>query len=144
MQYKLGVNNEIKISEDRKVIYTISAQHRGHRQYKSNWSIRMYQEVYLFIDALTNEYEDTYTAWNLKVDSDNNVCVIGKSDDGHELKIAKFIDSDKKEWWHGYPAHYVKNIQDIPPAKILLDWQKKGYITTATMKKIKGGQPCNL
>lgn len=96
MQYKLGVNNEIKISEDRKVIYTISPQHRSRRQYKSKWSIRMYQEVNLFIDAL-NEYEDRYTAWNLKVDSDKNVCVIGKSADGHELKIAKFIDSDKKE-----------------------------------------------
>lgn len=146
-QYKIGVNNEIKISADRTVIYTISDQHRGrHRQNKSKWILTMPQEISLFKTALKNGYEDklTHTAWNLYTDANNKICVLGQSADLQELKIAKFVDSDHKDWWHGYPAHYVKNIQDIPPIIVLLSWEQAGYISTATMKRIKGGQPCNL
>ena len=147
VNYKKGVNNEIKISEERAVIYTISDQHRGQRRpNKSRWTISMPSEISLFINALKNGYEhkSTYTAWNLHIDENNKICVLGESPDSQVLKIAKFVDSDHKDWWHGYPAHYEKNSQDIPPYAILLSWTQAGYISTATMKKIKGGQPCNL
>ena len=145
MNYKLDYQNKIKITDDREVIYTISKKHRGRNTEKSHWIIRMPKEVALFRDALKSGYEDNAncTAWNILID-DGEVCVIGKSVDDMELKIAKFVDSNRNEQWHGYPANYMKNNQDIPPAGVLLSWQKAGYITTATMKKIKGGQPCNL
>ena len=145
MNYKLDYQNKIKITNDREVIYTISKKHRGRNPDKSHWVIEMPKEMELFRDALRLGYEDkaNFTAWNLLI-VDRKVCVIGKSVDGMELKMAKFVDGNKNEQWHGYPANYMKYNQDIPPACLLLSWQKAGYITTATMKKIKGGQPCNL
>jgi len=145
MNYKLDYQNKIKITDDREVIYTISKKHRGRNPDKSHWIIKMPKEVALFRDALRLGYEDkaNFTAWNFLI-VDGEICVIGKSVDDLELKMAKFVDSNKNEQWHGYPANYMKNNQDIPPASLLLSWQKAGFITTATMKKIKGGQPCNL
>ena len=145
MNYKLDYQNKIKITDDREVIYTISKKHRGRNPDKSHWIIKMPKEVALFRDALRLGYEDkaNFTAWNFLI-VDGEICAIGKSVDDLELKMAKFVDSNKNEQWHGYPANYMKNNQDIPPASLLLSWQKAGFITTATMKKIKGGQPCNL
>ncbi len=145
IKYKLDYQNTIPISNERNVLYTISRKHRSRNPDKSRWSIPMPIEVTLFRDALKLGYEDKemFTAWNLYV-KDGVICVVGYSVDNKKLKIGKFVDSNKNEQWHGYPADYMKNNQDIPPASILMTWQKAGYITTATMKKIKGGQPCNL
>ena len=156
MNYTINAQIEIEISQERKVIYTISKKHRGRLPQKdkgkgakpqiSKWIIKPQQEVSLFESALKYGYEDKekHNAWNILLDTNSVICVVGYSYEREELKIAKFVDSDQKDWWHGYPAHYVKNIQDIPPMSILLAWQKAGYISTATMKRIKGGQPCNL
>ena len=145
IKYKLDYQNTVKIIDDSEVIYSISKKHRGHNPEKSYWSIPMPKEVSLFRNALRSGFEDkvNYTAWNLYY-KDGKVCLVGYSVDRKELKIGKFVDSKKNEQWHGYPANYMKNNKDIPPASILLLWQKAGYISTATMKKIKGGQPCNL
>ena len=143
MTYRLDYQNQIKISPDRAVIYTISKKHRGQNPEKSHWTITMPKEVALFREALRSGYEDTYTAWNLYV-VDGAACEVGRSVEDIELKIAKFVDSCRNEQWHGYPANYLKNNQDIPSAKVLRQWNNAGIISTATMKKIKGGQPCNL
>lgn len=51
-QYKIGVNNKIKISADRIVIYTISDQHRGRRrQNKSRWIKRCHKK-FLYLKML--------------------------------------------------------------------------------------------
>ena len=138
IKYKLDYQNKIKIDADREVIYTISKKHRGRNKKKSYWSIPMPKEVSLFRDALRLGFEDkdNYTAWNLYI-KDGEVCMVGYSVDRKELKIGKFVDSNKNEKWHGYPSNYMKNNQDIPPASVLLSWLKAGYITTATMKKNK-------
>ena len=145
INYKLDCPNTIKISDKREVIYTISKKHRGKKKQKSYWIIKKPEEVSLFIDSLKSGYEDEnkYCAWNLRI-IDGNAVVLGCSLAKEELKIAKFINSAKKDQWHGYPANYIKKSQDIPSAKILTLWHIKGLINTATMKKIRGGQPCNL
>ena len=145
IKYKLDYQNKIKITDEREVIYTISKKHRGRNAEKSHWIIKMPKEVALFRDALKLGYEDkeNYTAWNLLV-VDSEVCVVGESTEEINLKIAKFVDSNKNEQWHGYPANYMKNNQDIPPANVLRQWYDANIISGATMKKIKGGQPCNL
>ena len=95
--------------------------------------------------SVKDGYEDkaNYTAWNLNIVNEE-ICTVGYTVDKKELKIAKFVDSNHNEKWHGYPANYIKNSQDRPSAKVLELWNTAGYISTATMKKIKGGQPCNL
>lgn len=145
IKYKLDYQNKIIISDEREVIYTISKKHRGRNAKKSHWIIKMPKEVLLFRDALKSGYEnkEDHTAWNLLV-VNGEVCAVGKSVEKKELKIAKFVDSNKNEQWHGYPANYMKNNQDIPSSKVLKQWYDAGIISGATMKKIRGGQPCNL
>ena len=142
-KYKLDNPNTVVIDENRTVIYTISKKHRGKNKNKSSWSIAMHEEVDLFADALKKGYEEDNIAWNLLFDG-KAVCVVGYSTDDYELKLAKFLDSDKKDQWHGYPADYLKNIQDIPPYDFLKRWMEAKYITVAVMAKIRKGQRCNL
>lgn len=145
IKYKLDYQNTIKITDEREVLYTISKKHRGRNKEKSYWSIKMPREIALFRSALQNGYEDKANniAWNLNIVNGEN-CIVGYTVDKRELKLAKFVDSNHNEKWHGYPANYIKNSQDRPSAKILQLWCSIGIISTATMKKIKGGQPCNL
>ena len=145
IKYKLDYQNTIKITDEREVVYTISKKHRGHNKEKSYWLIKMPREIALFRSALKDGYENkaNYTAWNLNIVNEE-ICIVGYTVDKKELKIAKFVDSNHNEKWHGYPANYIKNSQDRPSAKVLELWNTAGYISTATMKKIKGGQPCNL
>ncbi len=145
IKYKLDYQNTIKISDEREVIYTISKKHRGHNKKKSYWSIKLPREIALFRSALKDGYEDkaNFTAWNLNIVNED-VCLVGYTVEKKELKIAKFVDSNHNEKWHGYPANYIKNSQDRPSSKVLELWNNAGFISTATMKKIKGGQPCNL
>ncbi len=60
------------------------------------------------------------------------------------LFIAKFVDSNKNNKWHGYPANHVKNNQDIPPEEILLKWVNAQYIRMALVRKLIGGKKCKL
>lgn len=145
MIYRLNAQNTINISSNRVVVYTISAKHRGVNRDKSHWAIRMPKEVALFTTTLKSGFEDKdkNCAWNiLKVNGE--VVVIGYSVSKQELKIAKFVDSNKNDSWHGYPADYMRKNQDIPSTKVLKLWYDNGLISASTMKKIKGGQPCNL
>lgn len=141
--YTLDHLNEIEINENRKVIYTVSKKHRGENPQKSIWIIPMPTEIDLFVDAIKSGYEKNYTAWNL-LKSNNVISVIGMSSDGQELKLAKFVDGNKNDQWHGYPANYLRNNQDIPPSNILESWVNNKSITPATMSKIRRGQRCNL
>lgn len=145
INYKLDYQNTIKITEEREVIYTISSKHRGHNKNKSNWSIKMPIEVSLFKSALKKGYEDKtkYTAWNLYIVNEE-ISEVGYTVDKERVKIAKFVDSNHNEIWHGYPANYIKNNQDIPSVSVLNLWYNEKIITLATMRKIRGGQPCNL
>lgn len=143
IQYKLDYPNTIDVDENRKVVYTISKKHRGKNKNKSYWTISKPEEVVLFADALRKGYEEDCLAWNLLMDG-GTVCVLGCSPDGLMLKMAKFVDADEKDQWHGYPANYQKNNQDIPPYKVLLSWMNAKFISVATLAKIRKGQPCNL
>jgi len=143
--YKLDYQNTIKITDEREVVYTISKKHRGHNKKKSYWSIKMPREIALFRSSLQNGYEDkaNHTAWNLNI-VNGEIRLVGYTVNKKELKIAKFVDSNHNEKWHGYPANYIKNSQDRPSSKVLELWYNANVISAATMKKIKGGQPCNL
>jgi hypothetical protein len=60
------------------------------------------------------------------------------------LFVAKFIDNNGNNRWHGYPADHVLNQQDIPPENILGNWLENQYLRTATIRKLSKGQKCRL
>ncbi len=140
MGYKLNV--EIFIKDG--VKYIISSHHRMKgKAHKSYWTVSRVDEVECFKNAIMKDWAKEHEAWGLKIIS-NNLSVLGCNVDGEKLKIAKFVDSGQLNVWHGYPADFMRNIQDIPPTDILKEWVIQDYISKPKMLKIRQGQPCSL
>lgn len=124
--------------------YQIHKQHRDRTPDKSQWIISCEDEVSVFAKTIgEGEIVDGQYMWGLFIPIVKPE-VLGITDKKLPSKIAKFDNGIHNGFWHGYPAEYLKKNQDIPPYNVLFQWHKAGIITTATMKKIKGGQPCNL
>ncbi|KAF2342278.1 hypothetical protein [Flavobacterium tistrianum] len=142
MTYK--ADTEIDLGEHIDGIYIISSQHRrtGNMN-KSIWLIDFKEEIDCFIQTISNNWKDGVEAWGLKHEN-SNLKVLGLSSMKEELKLAKFVDGNKKNVWHGYPANHMANSQDRPTTEILKKWVDLGYITKAKMNKIRQGQLCYL
>jgi hypothetical protein len=137
-------NNEDEQDEIIVAQYQIHPQHRNRTPDKSQWSISYEDEISLFADTLCKGviFKEQYM-WTLYIPQ-NLPEVLGVTARGEDSKIAIFDNGLHNGFWHGYPADYIKNSQDIPPAYFLQSWYQAGIISAATMRRIKGGQPCNL
>lgn len=135
---------EIDLSQHIKSKYIISSQHRrtGNKN-KSIWLINFNEEIDCFIQTINNNWKNGFEAWGLKYEN-SNLKVLGLSTSKDELKLAKFVDGNNKNVWHGYPANHMANSQDRPTTEILKKWVNEGYITKAKMNKIRQGQLCYL
>ena len=124
--------------------YIISSQHRrkGNPK-KCVWIITFNEEVDCFIQAINQNWKDGDEAWGLKLHN-TTLQILGENNDNDELKLAKFIDGNNNDIWHGYPADHMNRPQDIPTEAILKIWVSKHYITKSKMNKIRRGQACSL
>ena len=152
MDYWVGKDCAIKIDK-KKYYYFLHPHHRNKNANKSQWTCKMEEEVKLFKIGVTNN-------WKEKRENKKNKDVIfsifkyeryiGLScDKRRKLFFSKFVSSQKiksniqaKIEWHGYPADYEVNPQDIPDKDILLDWRQKKLIKKAHITKIVRGKPC--
>lgn len=124
--------------------YQIHKQHRDKTPDKSQWILSYEGEVSLFAKTYCmGIVEQEQYLWGLYIPKDKPE-MLGITVKGLPSKMAIFDNGGHNGFWHGYPADYLRRKQDIPPHNVLIKWQQDGIITTATMKKIKGGQPCNL
>jgi hypothetical protein len=89
----------------------------------------------------------SFSYWGLHFDKMKQVTNLGVSKmeglEQNDIFIAKFIDSNSTNKWHGYAANHVKNNQDIPPRDILFKWENAGYIRMALVRKLMGGKKCD-
>jgi len=138
-------DEEIDLTEIIKRKYIISSQHRkiGNPN-KSIWKISFRAEVKCFIWTISENWINQTEAWGVKIDKTNTLEIVGLNDNGERLKIAKFVDGNGNDVWHGYPADYMNKTQDRPTTTILKVWVDNGYISKSKMSKIRRGQPCNL
>ena len=90
-----------------------------------------------------NTWQQDFSAWGLHI-VNSTPDVLGKGVNKEDLKVAKFVDGNKNNIWHGYPANILANKQDIPPTSILLLWEKLNYINKSDIRKINQQMPCNL
>jgi len=127
-----------------KSTYIISSQHRqlGNPN-KSIWSIPYEEEIDCFILSKTSKWINGSVCWGLKP-INNRLEVIGKNNDQEDLKIAKFVDGNKNNIWHGYPADCKRKKQDIPDTEILVIWKNKELIGKSDVRKLKQQMTCNL
>ncbi len=138
------VDTEIDLTIHQTGKYIISSQHRRRgNPNKSIWTISFEEEVNCFIQALNSNWKTGTEAWGIRLNG-NILQVVGLNNYRQELKLAKFVDGNKINIWHGYPADYMSKAQDRPATNILKAWVNNGFLTKAKMSKIRLGQSCNL
>jgi len=135
-QYKVTINGKTRS-------YIINIAHRRKRGQKSKWTIAEKTEVQCFETACSQFWMLEAKGWGLLLNG-NIVQVLGVTKNVFPSKIAKFVDSNEDGIWHGYPADYQRNPQDRPDISILKRWMEQDIISVPTMRKIRGGQKCNL
>lgn len=124
--------------------YTYHPQHRDRTPTKSQWTIVKNDELQSFRLLLQNKWIADGYGWSIHL-VDDGVNFLGLSSDGtSNLLVAKYSHDNEHNDWHGYPANHIFYARDIPPSEIVLEWVSKNYMTSAKMRKILKGQPCNL
>ena len=126
--------------------YHFHSKHRGNSAPKiCIWNISVPEEADSFICSHRKRWLDDTTGWGLHLIGER-VVPLGRNHDDEVLYIAKFVcDRNTPEnLWHGYPADFCRNNQDKPPVRILHSWRDEGYIRKAHVKRIRGGNSCNL
>lgn len=124
--------------------YLHNLQHRDGTAMKSQWIIGYAEERTCFINSYNNAWFNNNTGWGLHF-YDQIVDYLGVSHDRERrLFIAKFVADNGPSYWHGYPADYQINIQDIPREDVLNKWLAGGIFSPAKIRKILRGKPCRL
>ncbi len=143
MPYQVDIDYDLKPSID--CIYKVSSHHRRTRgnTNKSVWTISNDEEVGLFIFSKTSNWVEEYVCYGLKLNG-TTILVVGRNPGNDDLKIAKFVDSNRNNKWHGYPADPKKKKQDIPCMEILTEWKNMNYIAKSDVRKLKQQIPCDL
>jgi len=123
--------------------YIISTAHRRKQRSKSRWTVSAEVEIDCFIGSDLNRWVENVVAWGV-LKGEGRLLELGKNSQKESLKIAKFVDLQNTNVWHGYPADYCRNHQDRPGARILKDWRLKDIIEKHHITKIRQGKECNL
>lgn len=125
--------------------YLVSSHHRRARgnNNKSIWTITNDEEVQCFIFSKNSNWVEGSICWGLKL-INNAIQVIGRNPAREDLKIAKFVDSNNNNIWHGYPADCKNKKQDIPNTEVLTIWKNNNYLGKSDVRKLKQQIPCNL
>lgn len=129
------------------IYYIHKMDHRNGNPSKSQWTVHELTERNCFQHALSSWQCNPYSCWGLHFEDDKTAYLgVTKSSapEKRDLFIAKFIDSNKNNKWHGYPADHVLNSQDIPPEEVLAMWLQVKHLRPATVRKLSRGQKCKL
>ena len=138
---------KMKITLGEDYYYTPNSAHRDNNPNKSQWdcSIKEKQECVICEESINNGWftknNNYYRSWGLNIDSNGKPQEIGHAQDGERLKVALFVENQKI--WHGYPAN-LKNKQDTPLYRILIEWRNKGYTNKSRIKKLKRHKECTI
>jgi len=144
MPYTIDTEIEIELEEDLTTKYVISSQHRATgNPNKTVWTLDYNAEVDCFKLSKTSEWIQDNYGWGIKV-INSVIQYLGHNFENERLKLAKFVDGNQNDIWHGYPADYLRRSQDRPPTFVLKNWVEEGYLSKAKMNKIRRGQSCNI
>ncbi len=126
------------------VVYHCHPHHRNNNPNKSQWIINPTQEFDCFDLSYRKSWLKNDNAWGLHY-SGQSIDYLGLGEDRNvNLFLAKFIKDQNQNYWHGYPADYQRNPQDIPDNDILEIWKYNNILSKPKIRKIMRGQPCNI
>ncbi len=127
--------------------YIHKLDHRDQSGKKSQWLISKDSEKECFEKSMYLKWNiPEYVCWGLhfKDGKADYLGITAKSEpELRHLFIAKFVDGDKNNTWHGYPADSCKG-QDIPPVDIQNYWLRERYLRPNVITKIARGKKCKL
>lgn len=129
--------------------YLSKQDHRDGTRIKSQWTISFEDEKAAFMRATTSGWISNATLrWGLHL-TPSVPSALGSSAQAfgaptRNLFIAKFVDGNANDSWHGYPADPYKNQHDIPPSTVLKLWLGLSFLRPATIRKLVKGQLCAL
>ena len=127
------------------VAYLPNPQHRDGNPNKSQWTINIDQEIYVFRCMAYYGWGFQNNGWGLLINNDGKVDYLGFINNRNTaVFIAKFVGDTNHNSWHGYPADYQFRAQDVPDRAILQRWKENNYLTKAKVRKIMMGQPCKI
>lgn len=129
------------------IYYIFKIDHRNGNPDKSQWSISESMEISCFQRAYASWRCSPNNCWGLHLEKDK-VAYLGitksSAPEERRLFVAKFINGNKNNRWHGYPADHVLHHQDIPPEDVLARWLQAQYLRPAVVRKLSRGQKCKL
>lgn len=126
------------------VTYCIHSHHRNGTPGKSQWSIPKIHERDAFVHARNQNWLLQDVGWGLHI-AGGQVAYLGVAQDRkRQLFVAKFVDGDQIQAWHGYPADHQQHPKDIPTQNTLQKWLNANLLRPAVIRKLVRGQPCNL
>lgn len=129
------------------IYYIHKVDHRNGSSQKSQWKISDSAERKCFKRGFTLLRCNDHSCWGLHF-RNKIVSYLGvtksAAPEKRKLFVAKFIDSNENNKWHGYPADHVLNQQDIPPENVLRIWLENQYLRPAIIRKLSKGQKCKL
>lgn len=136
---------DVPINIDTTSKYVIVSQHRMHGYSdKSRWLASMKEEVDCFIQSLNKKWLHVGAGWGVILDDANKLKVLGVNYVNENSKIAKFVDGNNSNLWHGYPADLKRKVKDIPPISILNKWRGEKIIKKHHISRIQRGVTCTL
>ena len=128
------------------VSYSHHPHHRNGHNQKSQWTIQELEERSVFENALHEGWGSQFCLWGLHR-PDNIIEYLGSSASvcGHrDLFVAKFVNKNGQNSWHGYPADHQRTKYDIPDTQVLNTWMQSGLLSAPKIRKIMSQQPCSL
>lgn len=122
--------------------YSFVSYHRDGTKKKSQWTITKAEELICFQTAHDRAWLLPAKGWGLHfVDSEPDYLGVAQ-DHITRVLIAKFQENQGN--WHGYPADYQRNNQDIPDISIQRKWIENGILPLQKIRKIGKKQLCFL
>jgi hypothetical protein len=136
------------------VHYRCTNEHRnGAIAQESQWSIPRAAEVTTFVAAaiegwqLEHQANDAIThrrGWGLHLLGGRPAPLGTARSTRADSFVAKFVDGNATQRWHGYPADHEATTADIPDAQVLERWVAAGLINHAKRRKMMRQHPCRL
>jgi hypothetical protein len=134
--------NEVEVKQG--LFYIHKSDHRDSSPRKSQWRISELEERNSFVLMYDAPWHTNYRGWSLHIKGKAAHYLGINALKNRNLIIAKFIDGNQNNIWHGYPADYVQDHRECPSIEILTAWKEKGHFSRAKIRKIIRGQPCSL
>ena len=130
------------------IIYQFSPEHRNKKNSeKSLWTIDPDEERQVFESTTTPSGLLSTSAGDYIFR--NGFCNIIPGIDktrAQQLIVARFVDDNHVQVWHGYPADPNRRsqqarIKEIPPEEIQKVWLRDNVVPKPTLRKIGKGEP---